>query len=146
MPAFLRSKTLAIFALAGTIAVAAWAQDGGKRPEMKPVNLQVLPQDISHDSLIAVMHDWENALGVECDFCHAASKTNPGRLDFASDEKRHKQTARYMLRMTDSINRQFFARWDLAKEGHPAVGCYTCHHGHEEPEVMSRKERKSKRS
>jgi hypothetical protein len=142
---FPRAKTLMILTLAGGIAAAAWAQDGGKRPERKAVNLQVLPKDMSHDSLIAVMHDWEASLGVGCNFCHAKSKTTEGRLDFASDDHRHKQIARYMVKMTDSINRQFFARWDAAKEGHMAVTCYTCHKGHGEPASVAPKEEEEKK-
>ena len=133
---FFRVKYSIVLVIATGIAVAAYAQEA-HRPEHKPQNLKVLPQNIAHDSLIAVMHYWENALGVNCGYCHAPSANGNGRLDFASDENRKKDIARHMLTMTDSINAQYFSWWNSAEEGRAtAVNCYTCHHGHAEPEAL----------
>lgn len=135
----LHTKHLFILLMAGGLAVAAFAEKG-KRPERRAVNLKVLPQNISHDSLMTVMHTWEAALGVDCAFCHAASKTVTDRLDFASDDNRKKEIARHMYTMTDSINHKYFPWWNPAKEKRPmAVSCYTCHHGHAEPEAWTGK-------
>ncbi len=92
---------------------------------------------------MTVMHIWENALGVDCAFCHAAKATfNPATsmatkghdLDFASDDNHAKEAARHMYTMTDSINHHYFSWWDAKQGGRPmAVTCYTCHHGHAEP-------------
>ena len=134
----IHNKNLIVLCIAGSIAIAAYAQDA-KRPERKPQNLKVLPVDISHDSLIAVMHDWENALGVNCSFCHTASKTSNGHLDFASDDNHKKEFARRMFTMTDSINTHYFPWWNGTREGRVlAIDCYTCHHGHAEPEAIVR--------
>lgn len=140
----LHPKYLSILLFAGLLTGVAFAQQQTKRgPERKAVNLKVLPADISHDSLMTVMHEWGNALGVDCAFCHTTS-TTPGdrRMNFAADDNRHKNIARHMYTMTDSINRQYFGWWNAAKEGRAsAVTCYTCHHGHAEPEVWTAEKR-----
>ncbi len=94
----------------------------------KPKNLKVLSKNISHEELETVMKGFKTALGVKCDFCHAASQTEPGKLDFASDEKEHKLIARDMMRMVMRINKKYFKHEDK-----PSVTCYTCHRGNEEP-------------
>jgi Photosynthetic reaction centre cytochrome C subunit len=114
-----------------TIAVAFTTP----RPEEEHTNLKILPKDISHEALDKIMDGFEAALGVKCDFCHAAAKNNPGHLDFASDEKGEKGVARYMMKMTMRINKKFF------EVKHPMIGdstlivtCNTCHHGEPHPE------------
>jgi tetratricopeptide (TPR) repeat protein len=55
-------------------------------------------------------------------------------LDFASDDKADKKTAREMMRMVGSVNEQ------ISKIGlkDPAqVRCFTCHHGVKRPETLS---------
>jgi hypothetical protein len=74
------------------------------------------------------MKGFKTALGVKCSFCHAESKTNPGKLDFPSDENKHKNIARGMMKMTKRINKKFFK-----EDGGNTVTCFTCHNGHEEP-------------
>ncbi|NIG53366.1 c-type cytochrome [Chitinophaga sp. Cy-1792] len=93
-----------------------------------PKNLKVLPKDISHDQLIAVMHNFNTSLSVKCNFCHAPGKDDPKKMDFASDDNPHKDIARDMMRMTDSINTNFFKG-----SATMTVTCYTCHHGDKEP-------------
>ena len=69
-------KQLIVFAaLVGlvTISVAATAPQQAEKHKM---NLKVLPKNISHDDLGKVMHGFNNALGVKCNFCHAASATD----------------------------------------------------------------------
>ena len=98
-------------------------------------NLQVLPKDITHDSLKVLMEEYSDALGVKCNFCHAPQKDNPSRLDFGSDDKMEKGAARHMIKMTMAINADNFnwmgsARPDTIR----AVGCITCHRGDPHPE------------
>jgi len=97
----------------------------------RPKNLKVLPKDISHEELEAVMKGFKNALGVKCGFCHSPQKDDPKKLDFASDDNEHKATAREMMKMTKRINKKFF-------NGRPAlsVTCYTCHNGNKEPKTQ----------
>lgn len=127
-----------IFALplaAQTAPAAPGAQSNvqRQRERPRPTNLQVLPKDISAQDLIATMHGYEHALGVECSFCHAQNPQTH-RLDFASDANPHKNTARTMIRMVSEINTKYLA---TADEDAPAdarqATCGTCHRGHSMP-------------
>jgi len=78
------------------------------KPEDDFKNLKVLPKNISHDELNKVMHSFNDALGVKCNFCHAKPKEGEQHPDFASDEKPEKSIARKMIKMTNRINKKFF--------------------------------------
>lgn len=65
------------------------------------------------------------SLGVGCAHCHVVGK-DPSKSEWESDEKQEKKTARAMVEMVRSINKQNFA-------GHDVVTCATCHQGHPEP-------------
>lgn len=99
-------------------------------------NLKILPKNISHDELDKIMDNFKAALGVKCNFCHAASKDSSNHLDFASDEKPEKNIAREMMRMTNKINKKYFNyNKDDNGEHTPAVVCATCHRGNPHPEL-----------
>jgi len=103
-------------------------------------NLKVLPKNISHDDLEKVMDSWKAALGVKCGFCHAPSKDSTSRkLDFASDDKPEKTTARHMFRMTGKINKKYF-NFDKDDKGAaiPAISCITCHRGSPHPDEIKK--------
>jgi hypothetical protein len=104
-------------------------------------NLKILPKDISHEKLGKVMHEFNDALGVKCNFCHAPSKdTTVKHPDFASDEKPEKQIAREMMKMSLKINKKFFKVKDpVFGEGSLNITCVTCHHGEAHPEVAGEK-------
>ena len=97
-------------------------------------NLQVLPKDISKDSLDKIMDGFKAALGVKCGFCHAVD-SNTHKLDFASDAKEEKGVARYMIKMAAGINSTYF---NFEKSTRPdtinVVKCITCHHGNPHPD------------
>jgi hypothetical protein len=97
----------------------------------KPTNLKVLPKNISGKDLIATMHGFTGALGVHCSFCHVEDKATH-HLNFASDAKPEKRSARVMMRMTKTIDGKYLAQLpdhgDMQK-----VGCATCHRGHSTP-------------
>ena len=113
------------------IGVAATTKDEDPKP--KP-NLKVLPKDIDHEELIKIMKGFNVSLGVKCNFCHAQSKTEQRKLDFASDEKETKQVARSMMKMTAKINKKYF-NFNKEEEGKSfAVTCKTCHNGKEHPD------------
>jgi hypothetical protein len=105
------------------------------QPETKKyVNLKVLPKDISKDELDKVMDGFKAALGVKCGFCHAPKKDDPKRLDFASDEKPEKETARKMMKMTAKLNKKYFHVKDTnVPNAVLAVNCITCHRGNTDP-------------
>ncbi|MDH7462007.1 c-type cytochrome [Chitinophagaceae bacterium 26-R-25] len=124
-------KFFVIAALVGTVAISLAATSPN---EEKKNNLKVLPKDISHDDLEKVMRGFNNALGVRCNFCHAASATDPKKLDFASDSKPEKNQARDMMRMTLKINKKFFeASTPNLLDTAMAISCKTCHHGSPHP-------------
>ena len=108
-------------------------------------NLKVLPQNISHDELIATMRGYARALGTKCDHCHAAAAPTPGgkeHLDFASDAKPEKDRARVMMRMVNAINDGYIVKLDKKDDKADRVACVTCHRGHVIPEVAAAGETK----
>lgn len=60
------------------------------------------------------------SLKVDCEFCHKAD-------DFASDEKKEKESARHMIEMQKDINTKNF-------NGRTQVTCNTCHMGSPHPQ------------
>jgi hypothetical protein len=108
-----------------------------KAPDKKDRNLKVLPKDISKEDLDKVMHGFNTSLGVRCNFCHSPSAEDPKRMDFSSDAKPQKETARLMMRMTGKINKKYFDVKDAAKPlAVLEVSCYTCHNGKAHPETV----------
>lgn len=98
-------------------------------------NLQFFPKDISKDQLIGTMRGFSFSLGVRCEYCHAGKGGNELKdMNWASDEKESKRTARAMLRMVEAINQQYIAK--LGKQSPKQVGCVTCHHQLSTPTTM----------
>ena len=96
-------------------------------------NLQIFPQNITHDELIANMRGFARALGTRCDHCHVANP--PGskeQFDFASDAKPEKNMARAMMKMAHSANADYLAKLDPHGQ---MVTCNTCHRGHTVPDA-----------
>lgn len=95
-------------------------------------NLQVLPKNISEDSLDHLMHGFAASLGVRCSLCHVF---NNGKMDFASDEKEEKQIARHMIKMTADINANYFNFENSTRpDTISIVKCFTCHRGSPHPD------------
>lgn len=90
----------------------------------KLTNLQVFPKDIQKEKLLAIMRNFSSSLGVRCQYCH--EETANQKMDFASDAKDEKKTARVMMHMVQSINADY-----IKKLGPSAVEvrCVTCHRG-----------------
>lgn len=97
-------------------------------------NLELLDKDIEKRQLVSIMRDWAVGLGVRCNHCHVGPDNLVG-MDFASDEKATKQTARQMLEMARAVNRELLADLPVVEEGasHQNVSCYTCHRGQAKP-------------
>lgn len=122
--------SLAILAISATITPASQYR-----------NLKVLPQNIGEKQLDSVMHAFNKALKVSCDFCHvpptkdlAGIKPANDELDFALDNEM-KENARSMLRMTIDINKKYFNFDSTSKEAYQMneVSCNTCHRGNPFP-------------
>lgn len=98
-------------------------------------NLQFFPKDISKDQLIGTMRGFSFSLSVRCEYCHAGKGGNELKdMNYASDEKESKRTARAMLRMVEAINQQYIVK--LGKQAPKQVACVTCHHGLSTPTTM----------
>jgi hypothetical protein len=118
--------------------VLALSLAGAARAQMADTftNLQYFPKTISRDELIGTMRQFCFSLNVRCQYCHAG-KDSPSlsEMNFASDEKETKKTARAMLRMVAAINQDYIAK--LGKAAPSQVGCVTCHHGLSMPTTMN---------
>jgi len=102
----------------------------------KFTNLRYFPKDISRQQLIGTMRGFSFSLNVRCEFCHAGKGGNKlEQMDFASDEKDTKKTARAMLRMVDAINQEYIAK--LGRTAPARVECVTCHHRLSIPKTMN---------
>lgn len=92
-------------------------------------NLKILPQNISNEKLHGIMDEFNQSLGVKCTYCHAP-KDSLGHMDFASDNNNTKEDARYMMKMSIQINKEFLmVKQPMIGDSTMAVTCYTCHHG-----------------
>jgi photosynthetic reaction center cytochrome c subunit len=103
---------------AGTEAEQIRGVQPERRTEDVFKNVQVL-KGVPAGQLIPAMQFMASSLGVDCAFCHVQG-------NFEKDEKKAKQTARAMMRMTFALNRENF---DNRRE----VTCYSCHHGARKP-------------
>ncbi len=106
----------------------------GAEPPQADRNLKILPKDIRQEQLTELMKSFTRALDVRCDFCHVGEGPDLSTYDFASDSKKHKRSARTMLRMVNSINKDFLPNVAHDEDHTPEVTCNTCHRGKKMPE------------
>lgn len=132
----INKKVLITLSLASVVTVVALTSMTPPPDKDGFTNLKVLPKKISGQELHKVMHEWSASLSVHCDFCHAANADGKG-LDFASDAKPEKESARYMYKMMNKINEKYFqAKKDsTGMMMTTGVNCYTCHHGNSHPDI-----------
>jgi cytochrome c2 len=97
-------------------------------------NLKVLPKNTTKDQLRDTMVGFTRSLGVRCVFCHVGEEGQPlTSFDFVSDKKIEKETARGMVRMAQSVNRDL-KKMKLPPATHRVeVQCITCHRGRPRP-------------
>lgn len=99
-------------------AAQAASTQSPKMAEQVFKNIQVL-KGVPADQVIPAMQFIAASLGVECEFCHV-------RNAFEKDDKDEKVTARKMMQMMFTANKETF-------EGKREVTCYTCHRGSTDP-------------
>ena len=132
----MKNKVVAILGLAAFVFIGIAASKPSGNNER---NLKVLPKDISNADLDSVMDGYSKALNVGCDFCHAENKTKTD-IDFASDDKPEKEITRMMMKLTATINKDYFDYTIVYKAGETmAVSCYTCHDGFPRPDLKHQK-------
>jgi len=155
---------LVALGVCGAAAAQPPATQGG-RGAAAPRNLKVLPKDTPPQDVVALMQQFTRALGVQCTYCHvevtaplltaeeaaaaaAAAPPVAGRgrgrgrgtgpqVDFASDDKRQKQTARLMLTMVNDINARLSTAIRKPAADIVRVQCATCHRGITNPAQLS---------
>ena len=98
-------------------------------------NLQVLPQTTTRPELVALMRSFATGLGVRCVHCHVGEDSpNLSGIDFKSDAKPAKRTAREMMRMVADINQRLAA---LPERPAPVnASCVMCHRGSARPILL----------
>ncbi len=134
MPCLIRIAGLAAAVLPLVLSLAAVVTEA-QVPD-KFSNLQYFPKDISKQQLIGTMRGFSFALNVRCQFCHAGKAGNSlEQMDFASDEKDTKKTARAMLRMVDAVNNEYIAK--MGRTAPTRVECVTCHRRLSVPKTMN---------
>ena len=103
---------------------------GAVLPRPTPgVNLKVLPPDTQvHGG--GVMHDFRDALSVDCAYCHG------GGRPFETEANPRKDIARNMILLVRQINANFPGT-GVFPVGPQAVTCYTCHRGDPHPASAS---------
>ena len=118
------------------------AAQGQRGPAPPPTNLTVLPKDWTRQQVVQVMQQFTMGLGIMCDHCHVAmAGAQPGPngqipLDFASDEKPTKNTARVMMKMVGDINNTFGGQLGKPAADVVKVQCVTCHRGSAIPKIQ----------
>jgi len=128
-----KKSTTLLSLLAIIIALSSF---NAAKQENRPVNLKVLPKNISNEDLEKTMKSFNMALGVKCNHCHASKANGEKGLDFASDEKPMKEIARKMIKMTNKINKKHFK---FEHEGMVKnISCNTCHNGKTEPFTITK--------
>ena len=115
---FAVGSLLLAFTAASSIGQTESAHSKPKPAEEVFKNIQTL-KGIPADELIPAMQFITYSLGVECSYCHVENA-------FEKDDKKPKQTARKMMQMMTTIDRDNF-------DAKQAVTCYSCHHGSANP-------------
>lgn len=136
-----RMIAAAMVLFAGIFALSAFTPGNTPQPqeqEWKGTNLKVLPKDITKAEIEEVMDGFKVALGVNCGFCHAQNASDPSKLDFVSDDNPRKETARWMMKMTQQINKKHFKHRDERTGELTQITCATCHNGSEHPTTVTR--------
>jgi outer membrane lipoprotein-sorting protein len=118
----------AMLAAAGVLSASLAI--GQVRPEPKPAeqlfkNVQSL-KGIPANQFMATMGFFSASLGQSCTFCHI--EESGGSWERYADDNDHKRTARRMIAMVSTINKNYFM-------GRRVLTCYTCHRGSSQPEI-----------
>jgi hypothetical protein len=95
------------------------------------VNLKLLPPDTRVHGA-GIMHDFRDALNVDCGFCHGSA--NP--RNYEVDVNPRKTIARNMILLTRQINARFPGT-GVFPNGMQMVTCYTCHRGDPHPAAVN---------
>ena len=129
---FARSAVMLFALFAASTLLSSGRATAQDSDDEKPKNLKVLPKDTSHRQVVEIMRGYSLALGVRCEECHYQSAPDK-ELEFDSDKKPEKDTARRMMKMTAAINEQI---GQMKLKDSIQVNCVTCHHGLIHPQTL----------
>lgn len=119
------------------VVLAASSVSARAQGSDRPRNLTVLPADLSRDSVVKLMRfEVASGLGVSCNFCHGAPGVSFDSIDFASDERETKRTARAMMRMVARINGELLPEIPGRSSPPIRVTCITCHRAAPRPLML----------
>ncbi len=110
-------------------------RQGGGPPPPPPTNLTVLPKDWTRQQVVAVMQQFNQALGVTCTHCHVFNGPGDPMNDFATDVKPQKNMARAMMRMTQGLQPLVQQAVNKTADTATRVSCAMCHRGAATPVV-----------
>ena len=100
-------------------------------------NLQVLPRDITRDSLVEIMRRFSLSLNVRCQYCHVGGDgISFTGVRFADDDDEDKRKAREMLRMVMRLNDEFLPSLPQRDQPPVTVNCFTCHRSAARPRTI----------
>jgi hypothetical protein len=116
-PAKLQLDNAAIERVAKLIDISD--ADKNRPAEQVFKNIQVF-KGVPAGRIANAMAGISTSLGSRCNYCHVDD-------DYASDAKDAKKTAREMIKMRGGIADRFSLS--------TSFGCFTCHHGHQTPEI-----------
>ena len=104
---------------------------GSPPPAITPgENLKVLPADTRVHGDGSIMHDFRDALNVDCGYCHGGGKP------LRTDENPRKEIARKMIQLVRQVNANF-PDTGVYPVGNQVVTCYTCHRAETHPASVS---------
>jgi tetratricopeptide (TPR) repeat protein len=122
-----------------TLALIAFAMPSAAQIPEKFTNLKILNEGVSRGELVGMMRQFAGALDVRCNYCHVGNADGSLEgMDFASDDKTAKRSARVMMRMTKAINADYVSQveQEVVGDERVKVKCMTCHRGQEEPIML----------
>jgi len=121
----MRSLVGVSFLCSSSLLFAQAAKTAGA--QQTPKNLKLLTADAG---LMDTMRAFNDALGVQCDYCHVAG-------DLSSDANPRKETARKMIAMVRQIEPYFATTNGVFPRGYHEVDCSTCHRGNAKVETQA---------
>ena len=120
-----------VICFAGSLCVGLSTLLCGQQPPAAPPAAGGPPAGGPSD-LRTIMRQYAGALGVECEYCHAAADPVTHREDRASDANPEKDKARDMIRMTNDLNTKYLAQLSWRTDT-DVISCGTCHRGQKHP-------------
>ena len=123
---YMTMKRLSVIAMVAGGAIATGQAQRDLRPaEQVFKNIQSL-KGIPANEFMATMGFFSASTGESCTYCHV--EESGGNWERYADDNEHKKTARRMIAMVSTINKNYF-------QGRRMLTCYSCHRGAARPET-----------